>query len=47
MYIYTNDMAERGKKSMEKRNISFSKDGGLKVGVKGISSEAYEDKTQK
>jgi hypothetical protein len=32
---------------MEKRNISFTKDGGLRVGVKDIKAEDYEDKTQR
>jgi len=31
---------------MEKKNISFTKDGGLRVGVKDIKAEDYEDKTQ-
>jgi hypothetical protein len=31
---------------MEKKNISFSKDG-MKVGVKDLKHESYEDKTQR
>jgi hypothetical protein len=46
MYLYTHDMADRGRKSMEKRNISFSKDG-MKVKVKHVSNEDLEDKTQR
>ena len=33
-------------KGLEKRNIAFSKDG-MKVGVKEMNSEDYEDKTQR
>ena len=47
IYAWSNEMGERGKKSMEKRNMSWTKDGGLKVGVKEVGTEAYEDKTQK
>ncbi|GAB7352613.1 hypothetical protein MBLNU459_g2990t2 [Dothideomycetes sp. NU459] len=38
-------MADRGKRTMEKKNVSFSKDG-MKVGVKEIKDEDYTDKTQ-
>lgn len=31
---------------MEKKNISFSKEG-MKVGVKDVKKEDYEDKTQR
>ena len=47
IYLWSNEMTDRGKKHMEKKNMSFTKDGGLKVGVKDVGSEAYEDKTQK
>jgi hypothetical protein len=46
MYIFSNELAERGKHKMEKKNIHFTKDG-MKVGVKEIKAEDYEDKTQK
>jgi len=45
MYLYTNDMATRGKNYMEKKNVSFTKEG-MKVGVKDLNTEDYEDKTQ-
>jgi hypothetical protein len=32
---------------MEKKNISFSKEGGLKVGVKHVNQEDIDDKTQR
>ncbi|THW07992.1 hypothetical protein D6D25_07976 [Aureobasidium pullulans] len=45
MYVWTNDLADQGKKKMEKKNVKFSKDG-MQVGVKEISEEDYADKTQ-
>ena len=47
VYLWSNEMTDRGKKHMEKKHMSFTKEGGLKVGVKERSNEAYEDKTQK
>jgi len=46
IFLYTNDLAEHGRKHMEKKNISFSKDGGLKVGVKHVNAEDIEDNTK-
>ena len=46
MYIYTNDLTERGKRHLEKKNIVYTKDG-LKVGVKDLREEDYADKTQR
>jgi len=46
MYNYTNTLAAHGKQSMEKRNITFGKEGGLRVGVKEMNAEEYSDKTQ-
>jgi hypothetical protein len=46
MYIYTNELADRGKKKMEKKNVTFTKDG-MKVGVKEMKHEDYTDKTQR
>ncbi|KAF2102015.1 hypothetical protein NA57DRAFT_53950 [Rhizodiscina lignyota] len=45
MYVFSHDLAHRGKKHMEKKNIAFTKDG-MRVGVKDKGSEHYEDKTQ-
>jgi len=45
MYLYANELADRGVKKMEKKNVLFTKDG-MKVGVKEVKSEAYADKTQ-
>jgi hypothetical protein len=46
MYLWTNDLANQGKKTMEKKNINFTKDG-MKVGVKEMSEEEYADRTQR
>jgi hypothetical protein len=46
MYLWTNDLANQGKKTMEKKNVSFTKDG-MKVGVKQMSEEEYADRTQR
>lgn len=46
MYVFSNDLADRGVKKMEKKNIFIGKDG-AKVGVKEVRTEDYEDKTQK
>jgi Ni/Fe-hydrogenase subunit HybB-like protein len=46
IFLYSNQLAERGTKHMEKKNVVFSKDG-AKVGVKEVSSENYTDKTQR
>ncbi|KAF2147425.1 uncharacterized protein K452DRAFT_304266 [Aplosporella prunicola CBS 121167] len=45
IYLYANELADKGKKSMEKKNVVFTKDG-MKVGVKEVRDEDYEDKTQ-
>ncbi|KAG9682310.1 hypothetical protein KCU95_g4518, partial [Aureobasidium melanogenum] len=45
MYLWTNDLANQGKKSMEKKNVMFTKDG-MKVGVKEMSEEEVADRTQ-
>ena len=47
IYLFSNEMTDRGKKHMEKKHMTFTKEGGLKVGVKEMKTEAYEDKTQK
>jgi hypothetical protein len=39
------DVAEHGKRKMSQGPISFSKDG-VKVNVKDVSRESYEDSTQ-
>jgi len=46
IFLYTQTLAEHGKKRMEKGPISFSKDGGLKVNVKEVRQEDYADSTQ-
>ncbi|EME42663.1 hypothetical protein DOTSEDRAFT_73479 [Dothistroma septosporum NZE10] len=46
IYIWSNELQERGKKKMEKKNMAFTKEGGLRVGVKDVRDEKYADKTQ-
>ncbi|KAK4613809.1 hypothetical protein CLAFUW4_09025 [Fulvia fulva] len=46
IYTWSNELQERGKKKMEKKNMSFTKEGGLRVGVKEVKDEKYADKTQ-
>ncbi|KAF2789334.1 hypothetical protein K505DRAFT_253562 [Melanomma pulvis-pyrius CBS 109.77] len=46
MYIYTEQLAERGVKKMEKKNVVFTKDG-ARVGVKEVRAEDYADRTQR
>ncbi|KAK3109838.1 hypothetical protein LTR53_016487 [Teratosphaeriaceae sp. CCFEE 6253] len=45
-YLWSGEMKERASKSMEKRNIGFTQEGGLRVGVKGMDDESYTGKTQ-
>ncbi|KAL1311049.1 hypothetical protein AAFC00_001263 [Neodothiora populina] len=45
IYLWSNEMADRGKRHMDKKNVSFSKEG-MKVGVKQVNDEEYADKTQ-
>ena len=47
MSVYAGELSQRGKKHMEKKNIAFTQDGGLKVGVKQMNTEEYVDKTQR
>ena len=44
-YSIATDVSDKTAKRMEKKNISFSKDG-MKVGVKEISTEDISDSTQ-
>lgn len=46
MYLYTHQLSNRAQKHMLKHNISYSKESGMKVGVKEMSSEEYSGKTQ-
>ncbi|KAK3724480.1 hypothetical protein LTR37_001104 [Vermiconidia calcicola] len=47
IYLWSNDLTDRGKKHMEKKHMTFTKEGGLKVGVRERSAEAEGDRTQK
>jgi hypothetical protein len=46
MYVFSNELANRGVAKMQTKNIHVTKDG-MKVGVKEVKTEDYEDKTQK
>lgn len=45
MYVYANDLADKGIKNMEKKNVTFTKDG-MQVKVKEVKDEDYADMTQ-
>lgn len=47
MYLYTQQLANRGTEHLKKKNINISKDGGMKVGVKEVRTEEYADAQQK
>jgi len=47
LYQWSNELAERANKKMEKQHMSFTKEGGLKVEVKGLQDEQSAAKTQK
>ncbi|EUC37308.1 hypothetical protein COCCADRAFT_85916 [Bipolaris zeicola 26-R-13] len=46
IFLYSEELAQRGTKHMEKKNVVFTKDG-AKVGVREVSTEKYTDRTQK
>ena len=46
VYTIANDVSAQTKKKMEKKNISFSRDG-MKVGVKEVTREQQEDGAQR
>jgi hypothetical protein len=46
IFLYSLNVAEQSKKHMAKGPISFSKDG-VKVNVKDVRREDYEDSTQR
>ena len=46
VYTIVNEVSNASAKRMEKKNISFSKDG-VKVGVKEVTTEQYGDSTQR
>ncbi len=45
-YTIATDIADKTSKKMEKKNVSFGKEG-MKIGVKEIKTENYVDQTQK
>nr|POE74380.1 hypothetical protein CFP56_67731 [Quercus suber] len=47
LYEWSNELAGKASQQLEAKNMSFTKDGGLRVGVKELKDENYADKTQK
>lgn len=47
IYLWSNELADRAGKKMEKKNMAFTKEGGLRVGIKETSDENVGDKQQK
>lgn len=47
IYLWSNELADRAGKKMEKKHMAFTKEGGLRVGVKESSDEKVGDQTQK
>lgn len=45
MYVFSQDLATRGAKKLEKKNVVLTKDG-MKVHVKEVGAEEYVDRTQ-
>lgn len=45
IYTIATDVADKTSKKMEKKNISFGRDG-MKIGIKELRNENYVDQTQ-
>ncbi|KAK0849776.1 hypothetical protein LTR03_004962 [Friedmanniomyces endolithicus] len=41
MYLWSAEMKDKASEQMETKNIGFTKEGGLRVGVKSIDDETY------
>ena len=46
IYTIATDVADKTSKKMEKKNISFGRDG-MKIGIKELRNENYVDQTQR
>ena len=46
IYTIATDIADKTSKKMEKKNVSFGKEG-MKIGVKEVKTENYVDQTQR
>lgn len=46
IYTIATDVADKTSKKMEKKNVSFGKEG-MKIGVKEVRTENYVDQTQR
>lgn len=45
-YTIATDIADKTSQKMEKKNVSFGKDG-MKIGIKEVKTENYVDQTQR
>ncbi len=45
-YTIATDIADKTSQKMEKKNVSFGKDG-VRIGVKEVKTESYVDQTQR
>ena len=46
VYLSALQIGNHTAQHMERKNLAFSKDGGLRVGVKEVGDETYLDRTQ-
>lgn len=46
IYAVVNNIADTTNKKLEKKNVTFTKDG-MKVGIKEVKTERYVDQTQR
>ena len=46
IYTIATDIADKTSKKMQKKNVSFGKEG-MKIGVKEVRNENYVDQTQR
>ncbi|KAK1830557.1 hypothetical protein QBC39DRAFT_260818 [Podospora conica] len=46
VYLSVGKIQQQAKEQMVKKDVVFTKDGGLRVGVKHVENEAYVDRTQ-
>ncbi|KAI9656711.1 MAG: hypothetical protein M1829_000370 [Trizodia sp. TS-e1964] len=45
-YCFAQALTDRGVKKLEKKNVVFTKEGGIRVGVRDVHHERYVDGTQ-
>lgn len=47
IYLWSNELADKANKKMEQKHMTFTRDGGLRVGVKEVHDENVGDTAQK